>query len=473
MDRLLLEHDPRRWVPLPGPQTKALASQADELFYGGAAGGGKTSLILGLAATCHQSSIIFRREFPQLKEIVDQSRKLIGKTGTYNGQEHIWRVDGGRVIEFGAVQHEWDVERYQGRPHDLIAFDELPNFLRSQYKFLTGWNRTADLSQRCRIVNTGNPPTTVEGRWVIEEWAPWLSKQHPAPAMPGELRWYTTVDDKLTWFDRGEPFTHKGERITPRSRTFIPARLKDNPILEATNYGATLQSLPEPLRSQLLYGDFLASMEDDPWQVIPTSWVEAAQRRWADTHPEPLSALGVDVARGGRDKTVIAPRRGKWFGKLQKYAGRLTPDGPTAAAVVVSAHEGQADINIDVIGIGASAYDSLKDHAGLAKLVHPINNAEASEERDRSNKYRLVNVRAASYWKLREALDPEHGDDLALPPDPELLADLCAPKWKVTASGIMVEPKADIVERLGRSPDCGDAVVLAHWAPRKRRAWAL
>ena len=62
---------------------------------------------------------------------------------------------------------------------------------------------------------------------------------------------------------------------------------------------------------------------------------------------------------------------------------------------------------------------------------------------------------------MREALDPISGDDIALPPDPELLADLTAPRWSITTSGIQVESKKDIVKRLKRSPDCGDAVVLS------------
>jgi hypothetical protein len=140
-------------------------------------------------------------------------------------------------------------------------------------------------------------------------------------------------------------------------------------------------------------------------------------------------------------------------------------------------------VNIDVIGVGASVYDFLKGacaaaHAGPVRpgqfprpglLIQPVNNAEASEARDRSRRFRLVNVRAASYWALREALDPEHGDGLALPPGPEVLADLTAPRYQVTASGIKVEPKEDIAERIGRSPDVGDALVLAHWGDRRRK----
>jgi hypothetical protein len=122
------------------------------------------------------------------------------------------------------VQHEWDKQKYQGRPHDLVCFDELPHFLQSQFRFLMGWNRTTDRRQPCRVVAAGNPPLSPEGRWVIEEWAPWLDETHPDPAEPGELRWYVMLDGKQHWQRTAAAVLHKGETITPRSRTFIWAR---------------------------------------------------------------------------------------------------------------------------------------------------------------------------------------------------------------------------------------------------------
>jgi hypothetical protein len=460
------------WKPFPGsPQERAYQSEADELFFGGAAGGGKTELLLGLALNRHKRSILFRREYPQLKGIIDRSREVIGPRGRFNANDNVWRLKDGRLIEFGAMQHEHDRERYQGRPHDLIGLDEGPHFLRSQFRFVIAWLRTDDPRQRCRAVMTGNPPLTAEGRWVVEEWGPWLDATHPDPAVPGELRWYTVLDEKLVWFKEGAAILHKGERIRPRSRTFIPAKVQDNPVYMATNYIATLQALPEPLRAQMLYGDFTAGTEDDAYQVIPTAWVRQAQARWTPRPPDGagLSAIGVDVARGGDDQTVLAPRHRLWFGPLQKYPGRTTRDGLAVAGLVGKAlHAARAPsalVCVDAIGVGAAAFDACVQRGW--RVLPVIFSAGAPGVTDRAGVLHFRNVRAFAYWSLRELLDPNNppAEQVALPPDPELLADLTAPRWSQTAAGVLVESKEDIAERIGRSTDCGDAVALATVLP--------
>lgn len=448
------------WVPLPGPQTLAYHSQADEVYYGGAAGGGKTDLVIGLAATSHRRSIIFRREYPQFRDIIERARELLAARGHYNANERLWRLDDGRIIEFGSVQHEDDIENYQGRAHDLKAFDELSHFTERQYRFLIGWNRTTVPGQRTRVMAAGNPPTSMEGQWVVRYWAPWLDEHHPHPALPGELRWFAVIDGEDTEVSGPEPLKHDGATLYPRSRTFIPARLGDNPYLMATGYESVLQGLPEPLRSQLLFGDFRAGTEDDPWQIIPTAWVRAAQARWQpDGRPEgSQDAVGVDVARGGKDKTVLSRRWAAWFAPLEKHPGTSTPDGIVVASLVLQALADGGRANIDAIGVGASVYDHCRlQGADVTAVIF----SEAAPGLDRSGRLRFVNLRAWAYWALREALDPVQGDGLALPPDSELLADLCAPTWSMRVNGIQVESKEDIIKRLGRSPDCGDAVVLA------------
>jgi hypothetical protein len=309
------------------------------------------------------------------------------------------------------------------------------------------------------VVATGNPPTTAEGEWVIRYWAPWLDSQHPDPAEPGALRWFAVIDGEDVEVEDGTPFDHAGETIQPRSRTFIPARLTDNPYLLDTGYRAVLQGLPEPLRSQLLFGDFSVGLEDDPWQVIPTAWVRAAQQRWTpEGRAGALSAVGCDVARGGKDQTVLARRYGTWFARLEKHPGSSTPDaGPVVGFLTIALTEG-GYANVDGIGVGAAVYDLAKSHS---LRVKSIIFSEAAPGKDRTGTLEFVNLRAYAYWRLREALDPNTGDNLALPPDPELLADLCAPKWEMRVSGVQVESKEDVAKRFGRSTDCGDAVVLA------------
>ena len=458
LDRLLADI----WVPLPGPQRVAYESEADVLLYGGAAGGGKTDLLLGLALGRHRRSILFRREFAQLKAIEDRAREMMGPRATYSATRRTWQLPGGRSLELGAAQRPGDERKYQGRPHDLKAFDEITHFTEAQFRFLIGWNRSAEKGLRCRVVAAGNPPTSAEGDWVIRYWAPWLDRQHPNPAAPGELRWFATIGGKETEVGSGEPFLHEGERIEPRSRSFIRARVEDNPFLIAAGYRATLQALPEPLRSQMLLGDFAAKQEDDPWQIIPTQWVLAAQARWSEMPSGPLDALGVDVARGGRDRTVVTPRHGLWFGRPDAFPGAETPDGGAVVALLVPLLATRASVQIDVIGVGAAVFDAARAR-GLNAVA--LNGASGSTARDRSGQLGFANARAEWWWKLREALDPVAGDGLALPPDRELLADLTAPRWRLGGTGILVERKDEIIARIGRSPDKGDSLVYAHARP--------
>ena len=448
----------------------AYTSQADELFYGGAAGGGKTDLLLGLAATAHNRAIIFRRTFPNLAAIMDRSREIFTREGdALNENAHRWRTEDGRQVEFGAMQYEADRQNYRGRPYDLHAFDEITEFTETQFRFVVAWNRSTVPGQRCRIVCTGNPPSDSTGRWVVQYWGAWLDPTHARPAVPGELRWYARIDNKDTEVPGPAPITHNGETITPRSRTFIPARLTDNPYLRDTNYAAVLASLPEPLRSQMLYGDFSAAEVEDIWQVIPTAWIQAAMRRPGpaldkDGKPPPVQAIGVDVARGGTDQTVAAVLRGAvYYDPLHRWPGRETPTGNAVATRVLPLWEAGADINVDVIGVGASAYDSLRQIQALDGHVFPVNVGAGTEATDKSRRYKFRNIRAASWWAMREALDPEHGAGLVLPEDHQLLADLAAPRWEVVGGRIQVEAKEDISKskRIGRSTDSADAVILA------------
>jgi len=447
------------WRPLPGPQTLALNTNADITFYGGAAGGGKTDLLIGLALTVHNESVIYRREGTQLKGIYRRITDLVGNRDGFSQLNRTWRHQD-KLIEFGSCPNLGDEQAYQGQPHDLIGFDEITHFLEAQFRFLIGWNRTTKEGQRCRVVCAGNPPTNSDGEWVKKYWGPWLDETHPNPAKPGELRWFATIDGKDKELESGEIIDHEGEQIIPQSRTFIPSKVQDNPYLMDTGYIGTLQSLPEPLRSQMLKGDFSAGTDSDPWQVIPTDWVIQAQARWRERDNKGhMDSMGLDVARGGQDETTISRRHDIWFDTIVSVPGKATPDGPSVAALAIQHLKDAAPIHIDVIGVGTSAYDHLK---GTGVQVVALNGAEGTKERDKTGKLGFANVRARLYWRLREALDPDNGENLQLPPDPKLKADLTCPRWSLTARGVQVESKQDLIKRLGRSPDTGDAIVYAN-----------
>ena len=462
LDGLLTDGLPL-WIPQVGPQMAALQSQADILFYGGTAGGGKTDLLLGAALTEQEHSIIFRREAVQLIGLEERMAKILGTRNGYNSQSGLWRLPGDRVMELGSVKEPDDWMKYQGRAHDLKGFDEITHFLESQFRTLIGWMRTDNPSVRQRVICAGNPPTSAEGEWVIRFWAPWLDPQHPNPAKPGELRWFVTDEQGKDMEVPGpEPVLVGKEWMKPKSRTFSSADVDDNLFLQITGYKATLQALPEPLRSQMLHGDFMAGRNDPVWQLIPTDWVKAAQARWKPRDAKgDMTAMGFDPARGGIDKSCAARRHGQWFDELVSAPGAVTKDGPTAAGFVVPLVRNGACICVDSIGIGSSALDFIQ---GLNLNVYAVNGSESSNAMTKAGNLRFRNRRAEMYWLLREALDPTNPDPIALPPDLELLADLTAVRYKVMTMGkdaaIQIRSKDEIREALGRSPDKGDSVAM-------------
>jgi hypothetical protein len=208
-------------------------------------------------------------------------------------------------------------------------------------------------------------------------------------------------------------------------------------------------------------------MEDDEWQVIPTAWAEAAQARWKPRTPKgEMLQMGLDVARGGKDNTVMAPRHRDdqaghdwWFDELKTASGKDTDTGDKAATVALGARRDDAPVNVDVIGVGASAFDSLRRAIGTS--AHGVNVAERATRMDRSGRLSFFNLRSQLVWGMRELLDPTADTGIALPPDPELLQELCAFKWELSGFTVKVSSREDVIELIGRSPDKATAVFLA------------
>ncbi len=92
------------WRPLPGPQTMAYESMADVIGFGGAAGGGKTDLAIGMALTQHHRAQMFRREGPQLVGIIDRLVEIVGSRDNVTGKPTTY-IESSRdlKVEFNSV----------------------------------------------------------------------------------------------------------------------------------------------------------------------------------------------------------------------------------------------------------------------------------------------------------------------------------------------------------------------------------
>jgi hypothetical protein len=464
-DDLIASTTSLAWIASVGPQTAAYFSPADILLYGGQGGGGKTDLGLGLAFTAHRRSLILRRQYTDLASIIERALEVNGTRAGFNGSPppKLTTTDG-RLIRFGANRMLGDEQSWQGQPFDLKVFDEACQFLEAQIRFHLGWLRSTEDGQRVRALLATNPPLSAEGDFIIGMFRPWLDITHPNPAKHGELRWYVTAADGAEIeVDGPEPVEIGGRSLQPLSRTFIPAKLSDNPYLIGTNYQAQLDALPEPLRSAIRDGNFMLSRQDDAYQVIPTKWVRQAMARWTESPPEGvgMSSLATDVALGGGDSTTHARRHGHWFDNVITDPGAATPDPLDIASRILTLMRNGCPIIIDMGGgYGSGVYSHLKNNVQGMKL-HGFNGSNKSSKRSRDGKLAFANRRAELWWKFREALEPNLGEPVALPPDQELLSDLTTPRWRLTSNGILIESKDDIRKRLGRSPDKGDAVVMA------------
>jgi len=466
----------RKWELLPGPQTEAAQSPAFEILYGGEAGGGKTELIAWLAKNEHHRALVLRRSFPELERtLIPRMLEKYPDPRLYNLANHVWRFPEGKRIELGYLDSDKDVFNYQGAEIDGFFPDELTQFPRDWYLYLFSRIRTTRAGQRMRALATTNPGGEHEA-WVKERWGPWLDDSHQRPAKSGEIRWYRRVESSADYAEEEVAADHDSvgcgcdndRHSHAWSRTFIRAGIKDNPFV-GRDYVRNLDMLPEPYRSQLKRGDWNIGNKDSEWQVIPTEWIRLAQQRWKERpRPDvPMSQLGIDVARGGKDFTVKVPRYETWFAEPIKHPGTETPDGMVIAAQVAALGEfghvipDGTPVAIDIIGVGASPADILTQNGFN---VVPIDARLGSDKKTKGG-LRFGNKRAELWWSLREALDPATGSGYALPPGPEVLGDLAAPRWKPTPLGVRVEEKDEIKKRIGRSPDVGDTIVYANAMP--------
>lgn len=213
-------------------QREFIEAQADEVLFGGAAGGGKSfgqliDALLYALRYPRSKQLILRRTYPELeKSLVRVAQEIFPRDiYSYNGAKHVGKFQNGSVLDFGYCDSESDVYRYQSAEYDVIRFDELTHFTEQMYLYLMSRLRGANPFPKS-MRSTTNPGGVGHS---------WVKMRFIDPSPPGKI------------FD-GKP----GKRL------FIPAGVRDNKFLLAADPGyiERLQNLHERDRRALLYGDW-------------------------------------------------------------------------------------------------------------------------------------------------------------------------------------------------------------------------
>ncbi len=214
---------------------------------------------------------------------------------------------------------------------------------------------------------------------------------------------------------------------------------------------------PNDLFRVKVLGEFPAEAEG---QLIPLAWVEAANERWlaCGGKGEGSLSLGLDVAGMGKDLTCWTFKRGTVIEKQVTEA--ISDHMVTAGKTKNYLKEPDSEGYIDTIGEGSGVYSRMKEQG---ERVHSVKGSESAKEKnDFTNELTFHNMRAWLHWMLRDYLNPQFGMNLALPPDDALTQEITEPQWSTRSNGdIIIEPKDDIKDRLGHSPDKLDSLLLS------------
>lgn len=320
-----------------GAQSAFLSCKADYAVYGGAAGGGKSYGIVidalrGVADPGY-SAVLFRRSYRQLElpgGLIDRARLIYSplKEGIFNNSKYEWKFPSGAKIVFRHLQHEQNIYDYQGAEFTYIAFDELTHFPESAWEYLSSRLRAPTSYFRPYMRATTNPDAD---SWVADiiDW--WID---PATGFPlkeraGVLRWFVRIKGETIWSN--DPDDLVKYDVIPRSFTFIPASLADNPALTEGDptYLAALQALHPVERARLLEGNWKVRFSagkffSRSWfDLIPYSDVPLCSRvRFWD-----IAATDGEVSKQAcYTAGVLMAYDGKTFYVLDVIAEQFSPD---------------------------------------------------------------------------------------------------------------------------------------------------
>lgn len=264
-------------APQEGLQTKAMNVKADVIFYGGAAGSGKSRLILMKPLQYITDSafegIYFRRVTNQLKGaggLWPESKKLYSGFKTkYSEKDAMHRFKSGATLKFSHMEHEKNAEDHQGLQYSAVFFDELTHFTEYQFTYLLSRLRSeADMDSFCMATMNPDPDS-----WVIK-WVEWYLDEDGffIPERNGQIRYFIVHENQPIFRNTAQelkdefpdllrvfnPVDEKWVELEPKSFCALFGTIFDNPALIKANpnYLAELKSLPEVDRARLLDGNW-------------------------------------------------------------------------------------------------------------------------------------------------------------------------------------------------------------------------
>jgi hypothetical protein len=276
----------------PHPRQKyAMQCPADEIFFGGAAGGGKSFLLLFEVARGAADygknfrAVIFRKEYPMLEQLQIYLLGMFSGMGSYNQSKHNFIFNNGALLQLRSLEKDRDVEKYQGQEYGFIGFDELPTWPTEYCWTYMASRARSSKGVKTQMIGTGNPGG-VGHAWVknrfIDGFKPDIMYKKPV--------WQ---DDAGAWH-----FI---------SQCFIPSRLEDNPdLLVDDRYMTRLMDQPEYLRRALRYGDWdiIAGQVFDEWRrdrhvlknfsMPQAGWFRFYAMDWGYSKPYAIGEYGVN-----------------------------------------------------------------------------------------------------------------------------------------------------------------------------------
>ncbi len=283
--------------PQKGAQEFAMNSPADIVVYGGAAGSGKTHLmLLRPLLQIHDpkfNAIFFRRTGPQLSgagSVWDEAKELYSDFGVRvreNDREIIF--PSGAKIKFSHMEHEKNKLDHQGKQYTHVYFDEGTHFTQGQITYLMSRLRSAAEVNSSMFISCNPDPDSFIAQLI--DW--WLDDEgFPDKDKSGVTKFYGSVNNEIYFTDTEEemaeqypqvcwvwnPLTEEQVYVKPKTITFIGGTIFDNPALIAANpnYLAELNALPQVEKDRLLHGNWYARPEGS--SHFQRKWLQITDR---------------------------------------------------------------------------------------------------------------------------------------------------------------------------------------------------